>query len=82
MGLAVDEREDVAEALGIVVAGEENAEERDLLGGEELVDEGVPHGAAGSPAGAVIELDAAENAVGFVLGEKEVDVLVGDLVEG
>lgn len=75
MGLAVDEREDVAEALGVMEAGSRDAKERDPLGGEKPVDEAILPGAAA-------EHDAAEDAAGFVPGEQEVDVPVGGPVEG
>lgn len=82
MDLAEDEGEDVAQVFGVMAAGTGDAKERDLLGGEKLVDKGVSPEVAGIPAGAVVEQDAAEDAVGFVPGQKEVDVLVRDLVEG
>lgn len=75
MGLAEGEREDVAEGFGVMEAGTGDAKERDPLGGEKPVDEGIP-------AGAAAEHDTAEDAAGSVTGEQEVDVPVGDPVEG
>jgi hypothetical protein len=72
----------LAEILGVVAAGAGDAEKRELLGGEELVDECVVSGAAGLTGGGSIELDATNNAACFVLGEDEADVLVRDQAVG
>lgn len=74
MGLAEDEREDLAEGFGVMKSGTRDAKKRDPLGGEKPVDEGIP-------AGAAAEHDAAEDAAGFVTGEQEVDMPVGGPVE-
>lgn len=64
-----------------MAAGAGKADERDLLGGEELVDQCNALRSVAAVTGGVDQFDSAEDMTGPVRGEDEVDVLVRDQVE-
>ncbi len=81
-GVAKDDGESFAECFGSVATGVRDADEREILGRKELIDESVALPSVGALVGPVVEFDATEDPAGFMLGEDEVDVLVRDQMEG
>ena len=70
-----------AEAGGVVGPRKRDAQERPLVPGEEFVDEAVALDPVRAPVGAVVQLDAADDAAGGGIRDDEVDVFADDPVK-
>jgi hypothetical protein len=82
VGQAEDACQGFAKGSRGVAAGVKNAEEGDLLGGEELVDDCSTLRSIGALLGGVQQFDPADDVTGLVFGQDESDVLVRDQVVG
>lgn len=72
----------LAQALRVVGPREGDAQKRQLVAGEDLVDEAVALNPVRAGVGAVVQLDAAQDPAGGGVGDDEVDVFARDFVEG
>lgn len=76
-----EEGEGFAKGGEVVLEGAGNPEEREILGGEESIDDGVAREPVGGWKRALVERDAADQAAGGGIGDEEVEVMIGDIPE-